>query len=84
MKLRKELFVPAHRWSRPTGDEVKQLIMEELGMSEVDVGIFLDLKQPKVSRGNSTVYRWKAGLTPIPYPSWCLLAHKAGYGVFWK
>ena len=82
MTLRKELFVPAYRWTQPTGDEVHELI-DYLGMTEHEVALLLGLKPSKVSRGNSTVSRWKMGKGRIPYAAWALLAHKAGYGCIW-
>lgn len=81
-EVRDELLVRASLFEAPAGSDVQQLI-SELGMTDIEVALFLGVNLSPEAIGSGTVQRWKAGKTPIPYPCWALLAFKAGYGPIW-
>ena len=75
--IRKETLAPfGPKWARPTGDEMKEMLLVcELNFFEAAelVGI------KKVSTFKSWCTQGN-----VPYAVWAMLAYRAGYGCIWE
>lgn len=78
-----ETLTPYLAWRQPTPEEVSALI-GYLGLTDQGVARLVGIKPGGGKENNSTVFRWRAGNTNIPYAAWSILVHEAGYGIIWK
>lgn len=84
-QIRPETLKPGHLWTQPTANEVREMI-RRTNLSGSQVASFLGLAVQRTAKGSGsrTVRRWVSGDLPMPYAAWCLLAHKAGFGLIWE
>ena len=76
--IRDECLRPAESWTRPTCDEVREVVSRTF--TDDQAARYLGLG----SQGGRTVRRWIKGESQIPYAAWALLCEAAGLGCIWK
>lgn len=76
--VRLECLKPAELWTRPTGNEIKE-VLRLAGFTGSQAAKKLGLGQG----ADRTVRRWTREETKIPYADWALLCWFAGLGKIW-
>lgn len=79
VNIRLECLRPAEQWSRPTGEEIREVLrLAALTGSQAAKKLGLG------PSGSRTVRRWTGEESNIPYSAWGQLCYLAGLGVIWK
>lgn len=78
LNIRLECLKPAGRWSRPTGEEIRE-VLRLAGFTGALAANSLGLGP----NGDRTVRRWVSEESEIPYAAWAVLCHFAGLGIIW-
>ncbi|GAW47596.1 transcriptional regulator [Vibrio sp. 1733] len=79
VNIRLECLRPAEQWSRPTGEEIRE-VLRLAGLTGSQAAKKLGLGPS----GSRTVRRWTGEESNIPYSAWGQLCYLAGLGVIWK
>jgi hypothetical protein len=78
-KIRPECLLPAERWQRPSGEEVRE-VLRRAGLTGGKAAKVLGLGP----QGDRTIRRWVGEDSTIPYAAWALLCDLASLGAIWK
>ena len=70
--VRAECMSAAPSWQPPSSDELRDL-MDSIGFSPREVGLFLGVSRKAVNR-------WTLGQETIPFAGWVLLCRRAVWG----
>lgn len=76
--VRKEILLPADKWSCPTPEEIRELY-KMLNLTSKEIAACLGLET-----GSGSVRKWAQGQKKIPYAAWGVLCQMAGLGIIWE
>lgn len=79
INIRPECLQPGENWTRPTGDEIREVLrLADFTGGEAAKALCLG------KEGGRTVRRWVSEETNISYGNWALLCDFAGIERIWK
>ena len=76
--IRPETLQTLYDWVQPTPAEVQTLlkkVLENFHAARTPMTLLAWLGLP-AQNGDQMLHKWKTGAANIPYPAWCLLAHR--------